>query len=133
MTVAIASSHVFTNMPPGTLRMMMRTMKVIRNVNTPSATAAVCKSTLIEGPPNMCLYWLGITSEIAKAPATAPAACQKTKSLLQKLLRRIWRIYPQLLISFWLQFCSKPTIFHDRCDCMHNQNVQQNSKSRKYI
>ncbi|RDX98114.1 hypothetical protein CR513_19014, partial [Mucuna pruriens] len=76
-TVTVASNQVFTKSLRGPLRMMKRTAKVIKKVNTPSATAPVCKSTFKEGPPILCLYSAGITSIIAIAPPTAPTACSQ--------------------------------------------------------
>lgn len=70
----MASIQFFTIMLLGPLTTMKRTANVIRNVKNPSAIAPVLVSTFREGPSSMCLYCSGITSIIATAPPTAPAA-----------------------------------------------------------
>ena len=76
-TVATASNHVWITGLEGPLSTIRRTAKLIRKVKTPSAVAPEWMSTFRVGPPSMCLYCIGITSLIATAPATAPAACQQ--------------------------------------------------------
>jgi len=66
--------HDFQKELFGPFIIIRRTIKLIRNVNTPSAIAPLCKSTFSEGPPSMCLYDAGMSSMIARAPPTAPAA-----------------------------------------------------------
>lgn len=56
----------------GPFKTAHRTMRVIANVRTASASTPVSNGTFNFGPPNMCLYFLGITSRIEKAPPTAP-------------------------------------------------------------
>jgi len=56
--------------------MTQSTARVTKKVSTPSARAPVWGSTLSAGhaAASVCLYCAGISSEIARAPPTAPAA-----------------------------------------------------------
>lgn len=81
VTVDIASNQFFRSALLGPFSTMIKTRKVITKVKMPSAMAPLCKSTFKEGPPSMCLYCVGITSNIATAPATAPAACNSSMTI----------------------------------------------------
>ena len=73
-TMETESSKVFRMALRGPLTMTQSTARVMTKVSTPSARAPVWGSTLSEGPASVCLYCAGISSEIARAPPTAPAA-----------------------------------------------------------
>lgn len=66
--------HVLMMGLRGPLTMIKSMARVMTKVSTNSAPAPVWGSTLSEGPPSMCLYCAGISSEMARAPPTAPAA-----------------------------------------------------------
>lgn len=78
-TVTTESINILTIELPGPLIMIHKTAMVMRKVNAPSATAPVCRSTFTDGPISVCLYCDGMSSTIASAPPTAPAAYLRKK------------------------------------------------------
>lgn len=131
----MASNQVFTIGLLGPLRTIKSTAKVIVKVNNVSAIAPVCKSTFKEGPFNMCLYCKGMTSLIANAPPTAPAACQaykisrKNRTLEttlyqpQPLYDTVLNLSPYLSFHTWIQI---PLSKHNGNSSHMYKNLHQN-------
>lgn len=96
------SIQVLTMGLRGPLTMIQSTAKVMTKVSTSSAAAPVWRSTLSDGPPSMCLYCSGISSEIAIAPPTAPAACQAKPNSHQQSKEKKARGIGRRLSSLYL-------------------------------